>query len=452
MGTEEQFAIAWEKFLSFVREYIQKITVQKAQSEKNIESYTKIEAMKKEPTVDNVLKAQDVLISLDSSLKETIEIIKFFNENNGNELVQAKEALHKILTHPLIQNYQETIANEKAKIKNIDLNIVECEKCLNKESFSFRYLSELIEVSPLSENEKIAVLSKAILDESSKKEREIPAKEEPTVSLKELITTYQNLVAKGKIYKEKYQHLLGNKTPQQMEYIKMITACLHQKEADIQSFQYSEEKMMVLLIEMLEVEEIVATETQGGLTKEVSPTKKEEIEYYVSNLEEIIKEIISLDTERVEEKKSEETELDENRILFFLDEKNRPFFDIEKFSNEEQNRIANLFKSLTHTYESYTRGDRHTKFLTKQKCDVAVFINKNGKMCLSYALLPEETILVLQIAGIKKIFEETEKIVRKYSVEIESYRTANLGALLEEQSNFKQELYDRLNIGKEVRR
>ena len=24
MGTEEQFAIAWEKFLSFVREYIQK--------------------------------------------------------------------------------------------------------------------------------------------------------------------------------------------------------------------------------------------------------------------------------------------------------------------------------------------------------------------------------------------------------------------------------------------
>ena len=240
MGTEEQFAIAWEKFLSFVREYIQKITVQKAQSEKNIESYTKIEAMKKEPTVDNVLKAQDVLISLDSSVKETIEIIKFFNENNGNELVQAKEALHKILTHPLIQNYQETIANEKAKIKNIDLNIVECEKCLNKESFSFRYLSELIEVSPLSESEKIAVLVKAILDESPKKEREIPAKE-PTVSLKELITTYQNLVAKGKIYKEKYQHLLGNKTPQQMEYIKMITACLHQKEADILSFQYSEE-------------------------------------------------------------------------------------------------------------------------------------------------------------------------------------------------------------------
>ena len=148
MGTEEQFAIAWEKFLSFVREYVQKITVQKAQSKKDIEAYTKIEAMKKEPTVDNVLKAQDVLISLDSSVKETIEIIKFFNENNGNELVQAKEALHKILTHPLIQNYQETIANEKAKIKNIDLNIVECEKCLNKESFSFRYLSELRKRNP----------------------------------------------------------------------------------------------------------------------------------------------------------------------------------------------------------------------------------------------------------------------------------------------------------------
>ena len=47
MGTEEQFVIAWEKFLSFAREYIQKITVQKAQSKKNIEAYTKIDAMKK---------------------------------------------------------------------------------------------------------------------------------------------------------------------------------------------------------------------------------------------------------------------------------------------------------------------------------------------------------------------------------------------------------------------
>ena len=98
------FENSWNKFEDFIHEYMQGLQTQKSLLEKSIRSEKVISAASQDRTIASVLKAKEVLLSLDATLKVDIDMLEFFESNQASLLPQVQGILNKIFTSQVFQN------------------------------------------------------------------------------------------------------------------------------------------------------------------------------------------------------------------------------------------------------------------------------------------------------------------------------------------------------------
>ncbi len=321
-------------------------------------------------------------------------------------------------------------------------------------AFSFSYLTSLLEFSLLTEEDKIDVLSKVVYESSPKalkkdtKDFSLPSVPE-SFSVEELLNEYQLLLTKGNFLAQKYYFLLEGKNESQINYMKTVVSCLKEEKDLKNSFQYKDENMAVLLLEFFDIKELLSDfVSKIEDPKNVSEETRDMVTLYIDSLKECIQNILQLEPAF---EKSQKSSQPVDTLLFLLDENNQPLFQLNKFSLEERNRIANLIRGLLSGKKDFERGIKHSKLLTRQDLDIDVFLNKNGDMVVSYILLSDNSFLLLTFDRKKNIYDVSESIVRKYKSKISSLNSSNLGMLLDTQKEFKENLYKDLGIERELK-
>ena len=101
------FENSWNKFEDFIHEYMQGLQTQKSLLEKSIKSEKVISAASQDRTISSVLKAKEVLLSLDATLKVDIDMLEFFESNQASLLSQVQGILNKIFTSQVFRILQK---------------------------------------------------------------------------------------------------------------------------------------------------------------------------------------------------------------------------------------------------------------------------------------------------------------------------------------------------------
>ena len=193
------FENSWNKFEDFIHEYMQGLQTQKSLLEKSIKSEKVISAASQDRTISSVLKAKEVLLSLDATLKVDIDMLEFFERNQASSLPQIQGILNKILASQVFQNSAKNLLENQKKLQVFEANILECQKILEGKEYSFPYLTSLLEVSSLTEKDKLQILSKVVYDSSPKIEIEqsLPLKKtevSKTFLFESMLPIYQELL------------------------------------------------------------------------------------------------------------------------------------------------------------------------------------------------------------------------------------------------------------------
>lgn len=451
---ETECKASWQKFEEYVKSYMSNLQNQKEGLEKTLEYSDAIQKINEERTIKSIVDAKNILITLDPSIEIEVEILDFFYHKQATNLIQAEDILKSVLESEKIKNYTRNNGESQKKIKQLEVNLEECQKILNGKDFSFDYISRLIEISTLSEMDKLNVLSKMVFDSSPKIEQKKIKQEEKTTtvpqkSFKELYQEYQKLNKQVNEMKTKYFHLLQNKNVKQIEYMKIVVSCLKDQEVKEEDFQYTEEKMAVLLLELIDIDTLIK-DLISNVSKTIDAEQsRNDLEVYIEFLKESLQSMLELEPKlRAEHLAAEPAD----NLLFLLDNQNNPLLDIEKFP-EEKNRIAILLRGLLQNKKDYEKGIKHSKVLTEQKLDFDIFLNKNGKMGLSYCVLPNNIFLVITADNIKNIYDTSGYLGRKYEEKIKSLKSLKpeeIQSLLSTQEPLKQELYEALELERGV--
>ena len=443
------FENSWNKFEDFIHEYMQGLQTQKSLLEKSIRSEKVISAASQDRTIASVLKAKEVLLSLDATLKVDIDMLEFFESNQASLLPQVQGILNKIFTSQVFQNSAKNSLENQKKLQVFEANILECQKILEGNEYSFPYLTSLLEVSSLTEKEKLQILSKVVYESSPKIEIEqsLPLKKtevSKTFSVESMLPIYQELLNKSNLLSHKYYYLLEGKNSSQLEYLKAVVSIVQDHEVSPEDFQYIEEKMCVCLLEIFDTKKILE-EFMKTIPdfKNVSEQTKDSLEYYLECLKDAISQIDAL-APRL--KTQDIASQPADNLIFLMNYHNLPMFHLEDFSAEEKNRIANLLRGLLQGKKDYERGVKHSKLLSEQKLDFDVFLNKNGDIAVSYVLLSNMNFLILTFDRKKDIYDASLYLLKKYQEKISSLQSENFFSLLGEQEPFKQELFSQLGI------
>ena len=408
--------------------------------------------------ISNILENQKVLLLLFPQLTSSLQIIKFFWENNAIEIEQVTIALNNLLTDETVKDCLANKEKYQLQVKKLELEIKE----LDEKSLTAK--ASFILKANITDEEKISILKELAyescknatikekqknIDEQKKELKEIETlfPEETTVKvnqeeLNKLKEEYLKIKDSIENIISKYYYLINGKDEKYINYNREMARTIKAQESQnnlnlstlgIDEFQYKDISMTVLILDMLE------TKQELELQLNNPNITLEDISDYFNMLKEDYDKALSLDAILTKENPDEEKTT--NEIYFLLDESNSPFFDMDNFSKDDKKRCQALVEKFEKGVHDHEKGKKHTK-LQSRRHKFDIYINKSSNMCVSYIRAKDNKVLILTFAHLNDIYDDSNSIAQNYTSLIKNTlkNIENKNALfLEQQQEFTEQ-------------
>lgn len=346
-----------------------------------------------------ILEHRDEIVSVLPNSNKYFDIIDFYVSNNAASAPQVKDSINSI---------KELISN---KIKNDDVNLLDEKNSLLEEKekinsllsdkLTFEELLEVLENSDLSNDEKLSIISSYAYETTKVKEN---TQEKESKNNDELVNKYLSIKKEVDALIAKYYYLIENKNPKELEYMNQIVKAMIETNSGKTNNTFVKESLILSIMELRSNKKIIE--------ESIKNNEFDELNFYLEYLETTLNECKELDNQFVlEEATKSELEKPKN-VFFFIDEKLNPTFDLSSLSERDINTLVNLVKELEQGVFDYKSGISHSKVLTDKSVKENIFVNKKGKMALSYILLPSERVVVINYNDINGIFKKTNSLMK----------------------------------------
>lgn len=427
-----------DKFIDFVDQMIKQKTKRQQHLTDILENESVIKSVRENPNITFILENADKLSSLDETLSQQIEIIKFFYQNQVTDVEQVKVALENIRNNEALVKQEEQMIkskNEKTQLTN-DIAVL---STLKGDKYDSDVLGKVLGISNLTEEEQLIVLTKAAYDSCNTQEKE---------NAPSYIDQY-NLVKDdlNQLIKE-YYPLIEGKSERELAHTKELVNLIKQgymtKEdcINLDDFKYYDALISVELLALLDMKKEVENILRGqGMT--------DYFDIYFMLLQDTKEKIKAIAAQHNEDKK-QLSNTNPTNILYLQDVNGNLSFDIEGLNNDQKKGVSNLIDKIQKGLLDYEKGTKKSKYQTSRRLDYSIYIQRSNNMCCTYTPLGDDTVLVLNIGPHSKMYKDTEKVIGKYNQTISQIKSEKAEIIKEkvmQQQPLRQEINKTLEGG-----
>lgn len=459
----ESIKKANKNFINYLNGYSNSLLIKIGECDKNIALCDVLEEIKKTHNVQTILDNREFIASLNPIVLDYFKIIEFFRDNDALDADQVNNAASKILNIDEIRNFDITKKSIYESKSSYESELSKVKSIISSKDYDIDFFNKLLLESTLSDKDKILILSSLAYesslvknneekkdkeDKESKKDRKFK-KIENTYSIEELLNKYHGLSETLNMYESELEGLWKDKNDSQMEYAINISRIYNNGEVEIKDIfdrSFTSERMLVLLLCSKEYQDVIdmSLSNIGGnnTTKELY----DELKYYIDSLEDRINSLNKY--YKLEQSRSEEVhdDYDSSKILFLLNSDGNSLIDFDSFNEEEIDKVNSLL-------EKSERKGKNEKTILLHKIknvDFDVLVSKFSSFICTYVPLSDGTILVLNVNGKKKGYDEAINILNKYLSSIKEIRkeVRNNGSekLFSEQKEYRDSLRNQYGI------
>lgn len=460
MYVKGQAIEALQRFRDYVTEYQSKLNNKLIEIEQQLSFKVIIDTIKREKDYVFILKNRDVLVRIDNSLDSKLKIIDFFVKNNATSAEQFMNVVNEVINSPVINEFERTIADLSQLQNQIKLNLEQCSLILNNDRYDEEYYIKLLEMSDLSEEDKLNILSDQafnavmiqshdnVIDESKEVNNKSDSEKSDvdSVSSLKIEKRYTKIIADVNDMIGKYYYLIEKQNSNQLKYKKQYMSAIREQSTpiDYDNLSSIQDRLILIILEMIENKQLIEQEMKKIVNHEVSREDEELINLFLDTLEDNLK--VSAETSRqFELDKQEENNVGASKVLFLLDDKNQPYINIKDVNFEINKRIKSLIENLEKGLHDYERGIKHSKIMTDNKDD-NIYVNRSSTVACSYMRLTKDIVLLIAIDNFTSIYELSKTICSRQRQMVEKYRNLSETELID-LIQTQSDIYDRL-LGK----
>ena len=365
----------------------------------------------------------DKLASLSENIKDNLDIIKFFSENDAIDTEQVETAMASIINDPKLveaaNNLNDSITKEKLLSR-----IEKCRSIVNGETFDYQFFKAMLMGSGLTDEEISDVLTYDALQSTKlgKNKEETPAIEEekeevkgPLPSLEEVdpkkdeaMSIFEPMKATINHYIDSFYYLINVKTPSQVEYYKRV-ASLYKLDEIKEMFADKEETFVTLLFKLIDARD------QTQMCFDVKPFSADAFDECYSELIDLFN--VTKEKGISFEKLEEENVAKETSVFFLKDMVENPEGFFAGLDDVAIKEFSSLVEELEKGEYDYKRGYKHSMVQQNDRKDLNIFVNKKSGHAISFIRLkPADNIersLIVHFAKNSDIFGQTLSVIRK---------------------------------------
>lgn len=468
-------------FMTFLKNYADRLIEEGHSIDEQLDKIRVIRMIGENPTAEELLKEKDYISRFSPEIADKIRVISFYAENDALDAEQVESSVATIVNDEKFKlvdkestlcTQREQIATEQEKLK----------KVIEHQDYDFTYLLELLEISTLSDEEKLEILAKEAYDScflvpvkeaTTTKEQDVeeldsnltapisdntesisdteviseeqieqPVEEVLDIASRELSEEeleerrqlqekFAELKKKIDSLTSKYSYLIEGKTSKEKEYARNLaklyveaTNNSDEESIDNNDFLYPKEAMTTMLFEMMEYRDLLDEQLFDQKDNQLAtPFNAEEVSFCTEEIENILKQ-----TEKVEKQiaqdDQETKDTTPSKLVYLLDTNGNLLFDIEQFSSTDKEKIETIIERTEDgTYTKQTDSKR-LRLISSTPVKYNVYALKSSRMSASYIRATDDTILVLDFGPITEIFQNAKRIIERYEDEIDSMLSA----------------------------
>lgn len=463
MYVQGQAENALKKFRDYVIKYQAYLKNQQIKVEEDLYIRQVIDDIKTKKDYNLILKNQDMLIKRDNSLDSKFKIIGFLVKNNATNAEQFKIVMDEIINSIIIDVFDNNSSQLLILQEQIKHNLEQCDLIINEAGYDYDYYAKLLEVSGLSEKEKLDILSEhafrtiaiesqitsnvesqlsnnQVVDDTEKKINISSYKVEERYE--KVITLVNDMIAK-------YYYLIEKQNSNQLKYKRQYISAIRDKNGQIDYSVLSsvEERLSLIMLEMIENKQLIEQEIKEIIDHVITKEDEEVINLFIDTLEHNLQ-LFQETAKQFELDNREKNNAEPSKILFLLDEQGNPYIEAKEGDAETNKRIKVLIEKLENGSHDYERGIKHSKILTDNKSD-KIYVNRSSNMACSYMRLTSDIVLVLAVNELKTIYDLSSTICSKNREVINSYlglSETELEKLIQTQDNVVNNIYEILSM------
>lgn len=463
MYVKGQASNALKKFYNYVTEYQKNLKNQQIKVEEQLYIRRVINDIKTKKDYDLILKNQDALIKFDNSLESKFKIIGFLVKNNATNAEQFKIVMDDILNSIIMSAFDNHTSMLLISQKQINSNLEQCNLIINDAGYDYDYYVKLLDVSGLSEKEKLDILSEHAFRTISI-ESQITSNVESQLSNDQAVDNIEKSdnVSSDKVEDRfeqvmtvvndmitKYYYLIEKQNSNQLNYKKQYINAMRDQsgQVDFSVLESIEERLTLIMLEMIENKQLIEKEIQEIVNHEITKEDEDVINLFIDALEHNLQ-LFQETAKQFELDNCEENNVEPSKILFLLDEQGNPYIEAKEGNLESGKRIKSLIEKLEKGSHDYERGIKHSKILTDNKND-NIYVNRSSNMACSYMRLTKDIVLVLAINDFKVIYDLSKALCSKNRKVINSYFSLSeneLEKLIQAQDNMVNNIYESLSV------
>lgn len=459
----ESIKKANKNFINYLNGYSNSLLIKIGECDKNIALCDVLEEIKKTHNVQTILDNREFIASLNPIVLDYFKIIEFFRDNDALDADQVNNAASKILNIDEIRNFDITKKSIYESKSSYESELSKVKSIISSKDYDIDFFNKLLLESTLSDKDKILILSSLAYesslvkkneekkdkeDKESKKDRKFK-KIENTYSIEELLNKYHKLSETLSMYESELEGLWKDKNDSQMEYAINISRLYNNGEVEIKDIfdrSFTSERMLVLLLCSKEYQDVIDMSLSNIDGNNTTKELYDELKYYIDSLEDRINSLNKY--YKLEQSRSEEVhdDYDSSKILFLLNSDGNSLINFDSFNEEEIDKVNSLL-------EKSERKGKNEKTILLHKIknvDFDVLVSKFSSFICTYVPLSDGTILVLNVNGKKKGYDEAINILNKYLSGIKEIRkevrSNGSEKLFSEQKEYRDSLRNQYGI------
>lgn len=452
-----------KKFHNYITEYHENLKNQQIKVEEQLYIKKVINEIKTKKDYDLILKNQDMLIKFDNSLESKLKIIEFLVKNDATNAEQFKMVMDEIISSIIIDVFDNNYSQLLILQDQINRNLEQCDLIINDADYDYAYYVKLLEVSGLSEKEKLDILSEHALrtiaiesqitsnveSQLSNNQSVDDTEKKINISSYKVEERYEQVITLVNDMIAKYYYLIEKQNSNQLKYKKQYISAIRDQNGQI---DYSvlasvEERLNLIMLEMIDNKQVIEQEIKEIVDHVITKEDEDVINLFIDTLEHNLH-IFQETAKQFELDNHEQNNVEPSKILFLLDEQGNPYIGAKEENFETGKRIKALIEKLEKGIYDYERGIKHSKILMDNKSD-NIYVNRSSNMACSYMRLTSDIVLVLAINDFRVIYDLSKSIYSKNRKAITSYLNFTedeLESLIQAQDNVINNIYENMSM------
>lgn len=454
MYIEDKVKPSYDKFISYLENHIN-------EKQKELEEYELkkgykeiIDNLIKNPNLEDVLAHRDFLMSLNNSLDTYFKLIDFFLSRNASNAPQVSIAIRSIIECDDVKNYEINISSN-FNPRVIKEEIEQYKSLLNGINYDIDFLVSILDKSPLTENEKLDVLSKNAFDRIMQKKIKDSVLDEKNNALEESMNQtinepeIEDMVDISKLksrymisysavdnIKRMYNYLTKNKTDKQIMYAKSMYKLYDLNEFTQEDINnYLPEIMTSLFLGICENDDEINKLLSKERHEKILRSDAEILTLYLEELEGYIIQFSNLSV--LTKEKNDEEIIDKRRNLYLTDESGKCLIEFDGYNKQE---MATLLEKIS---KKLKRKDYKTQ------TDRIVSMSNVSKLACIYITINNKYNLVIGFSHIEDAHYNANTISNRYESLINYFTNLNdneLDELYNNQGSIRNGTENKQNI------